>query len=43
MIKTIVYKYLANLNYKINGDRGDNMIDFKIKTDGFGFRNVLIY
>ena len=33
--KTIGYEYLANLNFTIIGGRGDNMIDYKIKTDGF--------
>lgn len=37
----IGYKYVPNLNVTVTGDYLDQLYDYKIKTDRFGFRNSL--
>ena len=39
--KHIGYKYVPNLNVTVTGDYLDQLYDYKIKTDRFGFRNSL--
>ena len=39
--KKIGYKYVPNLNVTVTGDYLDQLYDFKLKTDKFGFRNSI--